>query len=273
MSENAKRDVFAFRDYRLYIRADIAAHRGERGYQKKLAEAAQCRPSYLSQVLNSHVQLTMDQAASLCAFWEFNDDRAEFFLSLVQLERSSSKDLQDFLHKKINSLQKKHKQVSNRVAPAERVTARDDRVAYYSNWIFPAVHVLASVREYQTVDAMVQRLNVPKPVLHTVLDELKRMGFVREENGLFKSIVQDIHVNRESPLNISNHFQWRHRSLAKITEGDSRNIHYTTLYAMSGSDIDLLREMLLDFVEKTRKLVAPSPEEDVVCFLADLFYL
>lgn len=273
MSEKSKRDVFTFRDYRLYIREDIAAHSGARGYQKKLAEAAQCRPSYLSQVLNSHVQLTMDQAALLCAFWEFNDDRTEFFLALVQLERSSSKALQDLLHKKINTLQKKHKQVSNRVTPVERVTARDDRVAYYSNWIFPAVHVLASVRDFQTVDAMVQRLSVPKPVLHTVLDDLKRMGFVREENGQFRSIVQDIHVNRDSPLNISNHFQWRHRSLAKITEGDSRNIHYMSIYAMSRSDIELLREMLLDFIEKTRKLVAPSPEEDVVCFLADLFYV
>ncbi len=60
------------------------------------------------------------------------------------------------------------------------------------------------------------------PVLHTVLDELKRMGFVREGNGQFKSIVQDIHVNRESPLNISNHFQWRHRSLGNLESKPKR---------------------------------------------------
>jgi uncharacterized protein (TIGR02147 family) len=273
MRNTGPASVFSFNDYRKFIRADIASNKGERGYQKKLANAAKCRPSYLSQVLNSHIQLTMDQAASLCEFWSFNEDRTEFFLALVQCERSSSKTLKDFLLKKISNLQRKHQQVSERVSPEERVSSRDDRLSYYSNWLFPAVHVLASAKEFQTAEMLAQRLNVPKQLLHTVVDELIRMGFVKEEAGRISSLVRNIHVNRDSPLNISNHFQWRHRSLNKVVEGDPRSVHYSTLYAMSRADIDILREMLLDFIERTRKLVAPSQEEDVVCLLTDFFYV
>lgn len=273
MSEKTKGSIFSYKNYRDYIRADIASHKGERGYQKKLATAAQCRPSYLSQVLNSHIQLTLDQAAGLCEFWSFNDDRTEYFLSLVQHDRASASSLKKFLAKKLTQLQKKHQQVSEMISAKERVTIGDERIAYYTNWLLPAVHVLTSVPAYQKTESLADKLRIPGELLLTVLDELKSMGFISEKSGRFKSVVHNIHVNRESSLNIAHHSQWRQRAMGKIVERDPRNIHYTTLYGISHKDADILRGMLLEFIENSRKLVEPSAEEDVVCLLADLFYL
>jgi uncharacterized protein (TIGR02147 family) len=270
---NPPGNVFSAPDYRAYVRADIDTHAGERGYQKRLADAAGCKPSYLSQVLHSHIHLTLDQAASLCTFWSFNEDRTEFFLALVQQERAASKSLKSFLDRKIKSLRDRHSRVSTRVTAGERVSARDDRAAYYTSWHMPAIHVLTSISAFQTAETLAGRLQISKAQVLSRLDDLMRMGFVAVEGDRYRSIVSDIHVEHGSPLNLSNHFQWRHRALTRIVDGDPRNLHYTAVHALSVADVEVLREMMMEFIQRSRAVVAPSVEEDAVGVCCDLFYL
>lgn len=235
--------------------------------------AAGCRPSYLSQVLHSHNHLTLDQAASLCAFWSFNKDRTEFFLSLVQLERSGSKALKEHLAEKIKTLRTKHMTLSTRIQSAEKVSSGQDRLAYYSNWYMSAVHILTTIAAYQTPDALAKRLNADKSYILSILDELRRLGFVVSEGERYRSAVREIHVEKGSPLYISNHFQWRTRAMARIVEGGASSVHYSAVHALSRKDIETLRELMLDFIEKSREVVAPSPEEEAVCIACDFFHL
>lgn len=267
----ASPEIYFAVDYRSYLLADIDSHGHERGYQKRLADAAGCAPSYLSQVLHSHIHLTVDQAASLCDFWSFNDDRTEFFLALVQTERSSSVAFRRFLSKKLKNLREKHNRVSTRISSGERVTVRDDRAAYYASWYMSAMHVLTSIDHYQTPDALAERLRLPKSQVLSHLDELVRMGFIQYDKNRFKSLVQSIHVEQGSPLNLCNHFQWRHRAMAQIIENDRKGLHYTAIHALSLSDAKLVREMALKFIQESRAVVEPSKEEEAVAICLDMF--
>lgn len=265
--------MLAAESYRDYLTTDIKAHQHERGYQKRLADAANCNPSYLSQVIHAHMHLTPDQAVSLCQFWSFNEDRTDYFLGLVQLERASSAYYKTFLQQKLKKLREKHTKIATRVAPERLVSNNIELMTYYTNWQMSAVHVLTSIEAFQTPEALAGRLRMPKDQILSIIDQLVSMGFVQSIGDRYKSIVRDIHVEQSSPLNVSNHFQWRHRSMAKILDNNNKGLNYTAVHALSVKDIQIVRELLMEFIQRSRAVVTPSPEEEAIGICCDLFYV
>lgn len=127
------------------------------------------------------------------------------------------------------------------------------------------------IEGYQNADVLAERLRVPKSQVLSLLDELVRMGFISYEKNRIKSLVQNIHVEQGSPLNLSNHFQWRHRAMAHIVENDRKGLHYTAIHALSVSDAEVLREMAMKFIQESRAVVGPSKEEEAVAICLDMF--
>ena len=82
--------VFESLDYKRYMRQQIAAHGDVYGYKSRLAAAAGCQKSYLSQVLNGAHDLTLEHAAGLAAFWQLPRLDGEYFMELVNWARASS---------------------------------------------------------------------------------------------------------------------------------------------------------------------------------------
>src|SRR4051812_8836100 len=93
--------VFAASNYRQVMQEKIREGGAVRGYQARLAEAAGVHSSYISRVLADRVELTPDQAASLARFWNFDGDETDFFIDLVLLERSASKDFRARLGRRL----------------------------------------------------------------------------------------------------------------------------------------------------------------------------
>ena len=60
------------------------------GYQGKLAKAAHCHSSHISQVIRKKSQLTLDQAAGIACFWELDPNETEYWLTLIQYEIHST---------------------------------------------------------------------------------------------------------------------------------------------------------------------------------------
>jgi hypothetical protein len=137
----------------------------------------------------------------------------------------------------------------------------------------PAIHVLTSIDAFQTPEALANRLQTSKSQILSKIDDLVRMGIVTTDGDRFKSAISNMHVDQESPLNLSNHFQWRHRAMARIIDGDTRNLHYTAVHALSVADIEVLRELLMEFIQRSRAVVEPSAEEEAIGVCCDLFYI
>ena len=57
--------IFVFEDYREYLKTKIEENKLIRGYQSKLATAAGCQRSILSQTVKGKMDLSRDQAAGL----------------------------------------------------------------------------------------------------------------------------------------------------------------------------------------------------------------
>lgn len=265
--------VYDAKDYKHYLRQTIAANKATRGYQARLAEAAGCQKTYLSQVIHTAVHLTPDHGIGLCNFWRLGPDETSFFLDLVHLERSATKELRSYLSARLDRARAGAATLTRELKkPA--LEGEGARLAYYGAWYLSAIHVLVSIPDEAggwTAVRIATRLRLPEPLVKDSLTRLEEMGMVARSGSGWTSVQRDIHLPGESALTALNHFNWRHRALTRLQEGGSNGLHYTAVHTLSRDDITRVRDCIRQCIMDTRAIVAPSPEEELVAFTCDFF--
>lgn len=266
-------NIFQFEAYRPYLRAVIDENKGRRGYQRLLAQAAGCHTSYFSQVMNSHIQLTPDQAAGLAQFWDMDEAQTEYFLGLVHLDRAGSPALKLHLTKRLKVLREKNVRLTDRIGAPSSVLGIEAQAMYYSTWYYAAIHMLVSIPAFRTAENLAKQLSLPLGVIKTALENLATMGLVQQGPSEWIPTAKIIHISDRSPLNASNHAHWRQLATLRIQEGRAGETHYSACYALSHADYKKLREEVLALVAQSRAIVGPSQEETAAIFTVDLFQL
>lgn len=262
--------IFTFRDYREYIRFKIEENRATRGYQSMLADAAGCQRSFLSQVLNSHVQLTPDHAAGMARHWGLSEDEGDYFLLLVQHARATSPHLKQRLEKKMRDLREAGEDLSHRLKDARQLVGQQE-VAYYSAWYLSAVHTLLSIPEFRTEKAISQRLNLPLALVQSALGTLESLDLVQRRGAAWAVKRFDLHLGNRSLFAANYHCNWRQKAIIRIQEQHAEDIHYTGVHTLSRKDLERVKELIRECIERAREVIAPSPEEELICFSVDLF--
>ena len=255
------------------LNADLDTHRKDRGYRRRLADAAGCHTSFISQVLNSPVHLTPDHGAGIARFWGLSEDETEYFLALVHLERSASKSFREFLAAKIARLREQNASLARRLK-ARREISEEHRVRYYSSWLYSAAHILLTIPSMGTSEAVASKLKIEASHARQILDTLAEMGLARRtEKGVWQATGSDVHVPGDSPLSVTNHCNWRGVAIHAIQNDPTKGLHYTAVHSLARADMQKLRDMITDFLRATREVVAPSTEEELVSLQIDFFAL
>ena len=263
-------DVFNSRSYREFIKSAIKANNTTRGYQARLADAAGCQKTYLSQVLHSNIHLTMDHAAGLCRFWQFSEEQTSYFLDLVQIERSSSPHLTSFLKARLETIRRSAADLSTRYkteAPIDDASI----MRYYSAWYWGAIHVLLSIPNQWSDSKIAAHLRLPLQQVSETLVGLAAMHLVEKKPDGWVTTKNSLHLPRGSPLTALNHFNWRNLALSRLLESPNEGLHYTAIQALSVEDAKRMQERIMACIDETRAIVAPSPEEKMVAFTCDFF--
>lgn len=264
-------DVFEFDDYRKYLEARIADDSSKRGYQARLATAAGCKGSFLSQVLHSHINITPDHAAGLCRFWNFNEDETDWFFELVSLARAGVPELKKICNRRLKEIEKRRTNLNERFKPSRNL-AKEAQTQYYSSWYWSAIHMVTCVPGYGSISKIASRFKLRESLVRDVLNFLEKSGLVKIKDGQWKVSESDVHLPKSSALNAMNHVNWRHRSIFSIQNNeDEDSLHYTAVHALSAKDISKIQEILIKAIKQTRDVVNPSPEEEVICITCDVF--
>lgn len=66
------------------------------GELRKLAMSLRTSSTVISQVFNGDREFTMEQALDACTYFQLDDLEKEYFLLLVQINRSGSEALQNY---------------------------------------------------------------------------------------------------------------------------------------------------------------------------------
>jgi uncharacterized protein (TIGR02147 family) len=263
--------VYEYKDYKRYLSDLIETQRAQRGYQTKLAEAAGCQKAFISQVLRGTVHLTFDHGIGLCRFWQFTPDETEYFIELLQLARAGTPGLREHVGRRLEALRSRQSELSTKFK-STTVIKEEMQALYYSNPLYALIHVMTSIPEYQNIANIANRLKITSHQVAKVLSELQKMELVtKKRTGAWTPTERNLFLPKQSPFMHMHHSNWRVRALLDIQQERSEGIHYSTLHALSGTDAELFKQKILEFLKETKNLVEPSPEEEVVCFCLDYF--
>lgn len=260
--------IYLVADYKEFLQNQIASHKTEKGYRSRMAEAAGCKLSYLSQVLNGAVHLMPEHACGLAGFWGLSSIETQYFVDLVNYDRAGTKSLRNMLHERLKATRDAQQKLSTHIKSSS-ISDEASQKEYYSVWYTIAIHVLISIEKYQTVDAIAARLGLPLATVTTSLKTLEKLGRAALAGSKWKVKGPPIHLPRESPYFASHFLQWRLR--ASLCPPQSDALHYTGIHSLSRADFAKIKDLLARTITSVHDLVKPSKEEDAVVFTCDLF--
>jgi uncharacterized protein (TIGR02147 family) len=262
--------LFREKSYKKILEKLISDSPASRGMISRIADSIGCQRSYLSQVLHSKVQLTKDQAWNICHFFDLTEQETRFFEILVDHERASSPAYRKHLEAEMARLRKDATKLAPRFNESTGFSDAE-AVQYYSSWLPCATHIMSSVPELQDGTKLANKLGVSPSALQKTLQALRTMGLVKHTAGKWQFAGGAKFVAAESPYVSFHHQNWRQLAVEDARDSKGEGTHYTMVQSMSRDDYNLLRTMLLEFIEKSRKVADPSEPEVVAAFTLDFF--
>ena len=267
-----KVNVFSYLAYVDFIKEMIKSHKSVYGYKAALADSAVCQRSYLSQVLAGSSHLTVEHAANLSDFFEFNDLEQEYFLNLILLARAAtSLKLKSILEKKIFQMQQDQENILNRIVEKKEVLSDEAAAIFYSNWSYLAVLIATTIEDLRTVKKLAARLNLKEAYIEKLVVDLQRLGLLKNVSGAWVATNNTIHLPKNSPFNSLNHTNWRQLATQNSFIDQPGSVHYTSVCSLSKNDAEKIKSLMLQLIDDGRKIISPSKEEVLYCLTCDWF--
>ena len=114
---------------------------------------------------------------------------------------------------------------------------------------------------------------MPESVVSKILLFLLQTGIVKEEKGLLKPGLTDVHLNRESPLIQQHHTNWRIAAVQSLMNDSKTDVHYSTVSSLSREDAEKLRSEMVNLIARYVEVIKPSKEEVMFGFNLDFYNL
>ncbi len=251
-------NIYNYTDYKPYIVATLKL-RGH-GAKKAFAEAAEIQESFFSQVLHAKADLSLEQADKANKFFGHTNDESHFFLILVQRSRAGTVSLKNYFNKLIQEILEKKKNLKEQVKAKSNVSD-EHRERFYSSWQFAAVQIATSVKEFQTIKAIAQKLGIGEKRVAEILEFLLSAGLVVRKNDHFDMGTQSTHLGKDSPLVFKHHANWRLQTLKKLEEQNDENFHYSTVMSLSPEAVEQIKNLLVKTVKGSNEAMESSKEE------------
>lgn len=263
-------DIFGFTDYRELINQWIAL-KGEKGSRTQLAKAAGCSPSWLTRVLMGDVQITPDQAMGVAIELNLSEMETDYLLYLVEYERCATSTLKKRIQKKMDLIKKQSRLLQSDIQ-SDASVSEAHTIKYYSSWVYAAAHVACMIKP-QSIEEVSQILCLRSQQVAAVLKDLKLMGLVSLESGLYLATSRNIHLPSDHPVEKQIHTFWRNRTIQFFQDGSNEGLHYSAVHCLSRSDVDKIHSLLKAAILKSRAVIHDSPSEILAVFCLDWYLI
>ena len=267
----ANKNVFDFSDYKVYL-AYLEKEKSffSRGFRSRLAEEMGCNNGFISQVLNTHANFSIEQSLTISRYFKLTPDEERFFLLLVEQARAGTKILREHYQALLDELKDKYLNIKGRVKK-QTALLPEAQAIYYSHWYYAAIHMLVTVPKFRTVRDVAKALGLNEALVRRVMAFLLSCELLIEKNGSFVTGPSYLHLDRESPNISKHHSNWRMVAIQSLEREDKNDIHYSTVSTLSSKDVDDLRLRFVEVIQNYVQTVSESKEETMFCFNLDFF--
>lgn len=265
--------VFAFISYKAYLK-DLVGQQNNRGLLTKLAQAAGCELSYLSRSLSHEINITSDHAFKISQFLRLSVLEQNYFMTLVELERSGDSSYKEFLKSRLQGWLKEYEDLSQKTEKKVVKESSAQQMLYHSSWIYCAIHLLVSIKGFQNVNKIAERLQLPIIQVKQALEQLVNMGFVSQKGeDHYEYQSGAMHISKSSPLVTFQHQNFRQRAVLDAQNANSDGLHYTSTYSIELKDYNKIKELFFEAIKKLESTAGPSACEELVNINIDVYKL
>ena len=263
--------VFDFDSYRSFItrRLEQFPNSGY-GQMSRLCRHIGVHSSLLSQILKGHKTLTTDQAAQIADFFGMSALETDYFLLLVQYERSGNSASRKVFLRQLERVKDQARDLSRRLRIEASLT-EEQRSVFYSEWAYSAIRQATAIAGLNSVNTIASFLGLPRPKVRTILDFLVNAGLCKKSKDQYKIGPASTHLESSSPWIRVHHSNWRQQALQSLDTARPSDLHYTSPLTLSAKDAELLREKLVEFINELNLIVDASPSEKIYCLNLDWF--
>lgn len=264
------KNIFEFSDYKKYLLSLVS----EGDYSvTELSQAIGCQRSYLSRVINSNLNLTSDHVFKLNQILALDELQSQALYLMVEYERSGLSDYKEKITKEIATLRNKYLDLKNKVQSKEVLIHEMNsyQSIYYSSWIYSAIHMMTSIKNFQTASAIADHLKLNETLVLSVLEILKEFKLVEKKDNQWHWRTGDTHLAKEHSLNAIHQQNWMHKALTDVHAKTEDSIHYSIIQTISKEDYQLLSQKIVQWISQYSKISTPSQPENLVCFRVDFF--
>lgn len=268
-----EQNVFEFDDYKAYLlHLEQAKSTFVRGYRTRLAEAIGCNNTFISQVLNTSANFSLEQGLAVSRYLSLKPDEESYFLTLIEYARAGTADLKDFFANILREKKEKFLNIKDRVRHEVHLNVEAQAV-YYSQWYYAAVHMLVTIPEFRNPQKIAKHLRLSPALIQKTISFLVSQNLVVEKNNELQPGPSYLHLEKNSPFIARHHSNWRLAAMDALTRDNSHDIHYSTVSTLSKKDCDHLRAHFTQVIQDYVKTVSHSKEEAMWVFNLDFFNL
>lgn len=264
--------IFDFEDYKAYIhqRIEEMPNRG-RGEWARIAKALRLHPTRVSQIFKGEIQLSPEQACTLTNFLGLSAIESEYFMVLVQLGRAGSHDLEQMLKRQIQKIRDQAKQLVNRIS-REKVLSGEQSAIFYSSWAYSGIRLATSTEQGSSVDKLAIAFGMSREKIRAIIDFLLESGLCVEKDGRLVMGAKTTHLDKTSPLALQHHSNWRLKGLSRHQNLTDLEMAYTCPVSLREKDMIVVREILIQTIQKFLGVVTESdPPDTLACLNIDWF--
>jgi uncharacterized protein (TIGR02147 family) len=263
--------IFDFTDYKAYFNSWVEAlPKGGRGEYRRLAQALNVSTTMISQVFNGEKHLNLELGSDLADYLHLNELETDYLFLLIENARAGSFRLQQKLKKRISNAQKEAHKLEVRLQENTELS-EETKAVFYSSWIYTGVRILTDLEEFNDIQSIAERLNLPRVQVQRVMEFLLKQGLVVQQKGKLAPGPRRTHIGASSPLVAKHHQNWRINGFQKMVLTDTNNFFYTGPMTLSEEVANQIRAEFPSFIERVHKMVMPSKSETVRCLNIDWF--
>jgi len=263
--------LFGFLEFREYLR--LRLDEAGRGAVTLWAGKIQVHPSLISQVLAGTRSLTPEQAFDLAEHLELSPLEAEYFQKLVAHDRAGSVKLRAHLQRELEALRAKALNLSERFEHDKKLS-ETEKARFYSHRLYSAIRLYCSTNpEGRTLGEICSAFRLERARAQEIIEFLQGADLIIEMQGRFQIGLQRTFLPKTSPFFFFFYANWRLGALTRVPRLSDQELMFTCPMSISREDFDKLRELIAGLIEKSSKLIADSPAEQVACLNLDLFWV
>lgn len=264
--------IWNFLNYRSYLLEKMGGKQSRTGLRKKLAAYIPVHTTFISQVLQGHADLSLEQGEAVNSFLEHTEDEGEYFILLLLKDRAGTKNLKQRFESKVKAMRDQRMNIQKRIGAQNEISDKD-RQKFYSSYYYGAIHVLTSIPEFRTIEKLAESLHLTKQRVQEMVDFCVGIGVLVPYSGGFKPGSQHIHIAGNSELVLKHHSNWRQHTIQSMHFLEPDDLHYSACVSISQADAFKIKETILENLKSHVDTISKSPEEVAYVLNFDFYKL